>query len=115
MRSKASSMTILEAHDIHVRFGDRVVLEEVSLSVEEGEFHGIMGPNGAGKTTFFNVLTGRVLVPDHDPVRRVHGPGECGGRIARVPRPRLRWPPRGRWRPRLHRERHGGADRSGPG
>jgi branched-chain amino acid transport system ATP-binding protein len=53
-------MSILEARDIHVRFGDRVVLEEVSLSVEEGEFHGIMGPNGAGKTTFFNVLTGRV-------------------------------------------------------
>ena len=51
-------MTILEARDIHVRFGDRVVLEEVSLSVEEGEFHGIMGPNGAGKTTFFNMVSG---------------------------------------------------------
>jgi len=53
-------MALLEARDVHVRFGDRVVLEEVSLSVEPGELHGIMGPNGAGKTTFFNVLTGRV-------------------------------------------------------
>jgi branched-chain amino acid transport system ATP-binding protein len=51
---------LVEAHGIHVRFGDRVVLEEVDLSVPEGELHGIMGPNGAGKTTFFNVLTGRV-------------------------------------------------------
>lgn len=53
-------MALLEARDIHVRFGDRVVLEDISFSVEPGEFHGIMGPNGAGKTTFFNVLTGRV-------------------------------------------------------
>ena len=53
-------MALLDARDVHVRFGDRVVLEEVSLAVEPGELHGIMGPNGAGKTTFFNVLTGRV-------------------------------------------------------
>ena len=51
---------MLEARDIHVRFGDRVVLEDISFAVEPGELHGIMGPNGAGKTTFFNVLTGRV-------------------------------------------------------
>jgi branched-chain amino acid transport system ATP-binding protein len=51
---------LLEAEGIHVRFGDRVVLEEIDLQVGEGELHGIMGPNGAGKTTFFNVLTGRV-------------------------------------------------------
>lgn len=50
----------LEAREVHVRFGDRVVLEEMNFAVEEGELHGIMGPNGAGKTTFFNVLTGRV-------------------------------------------------------
>jgi branched-chain amino acid transport system ATP-binding protein len=53
-------MPLISACGIHVRFGDRVVLEEVDLDVPEGEFHGIMGPNGAGKTTFFNVLTGRV-------------------------------------------------------
>jgi branched-chain amino acid transport system ATP-binding protein len=53
-------MTLIEAKGIHVRFGNRVVLEHVDLAVDEGEFHGVMGPNGAGKTTFFNVLTGRV-------------------------------------------------------
>ncbi len=53
-------MSMIEAAGVHVRFGDRVVLESVDLRVGEGEFHGVMGPNGAGKTTFFNVLTGRV-------------------------------------------------------
>jgi branched-chain amino acid transport system ATP-binding protein len=53
-------MALIEVSGVHVRFGDRVVLESIDLAVPEGEFHGLMGPNGAGKTTFFNVLTGRV-------------------------------------------------------
>lgn len=53
-------MALIEAAGVHVRFGDRVVLESIDLAVSDGEFHGLMGPNGAGKTTFFNVLTGRV-------------------------------------------------------
>ena len=52
-------MPLLEARNLHLRFGDRVVLEDVSLAFEEGCLSGIMGPNGAGKTTCFNVLTGR--------------------------------------------------------
>jgi branched-chain amino acid transport system ATP-binding protein len=53
-------MALIDVEGVHVRFGDRVVLEEINLSVNEGELHGIMGPNGAGKTTFFNTLTGSV-------------------------------------------------------
>ncbi len=54
------AMALIDVAGVHVRFGDRVVLESIDLAVPEGEFHGLMGPNGAGKTTFFNVLTGRV-------------------------------------------------------
>ena len=53
-------MALLEAHGLHKRFGDHVVLEEVSLAFPAGCLSGIMGPNGAGKTTCFNVLTGGV-------------------------------------------------------
>jgi len=52
-------MALLEARELHKRFGHQVVLDGVSLSFEEGTLSGIIGPNGAGKTTCFNVLTGR--------------------------------------------------------
>ncbi len=61
-------MALFEATHLHKRFGDQVVLQDISLTFEEGQLHGIMGPNGAGKTTCFNVLTGR-FKPDRGTVR----------------------------------------------
>ncbi|QLG47720.1 ATP-binding cassette domain-containing protein [Natrinema halophilum] len=43
-------------------FGDLPVLEDVSLSIEPGEFVGLVGPNGAGKTTLLRTISG-VLEP----------------------------------------------------
>ena len=51
-------MALFEATGLSKRFGDRVVLEQIDLSFDEGTLTGIMGPNGAGKTTCFNCLTG---------------------------------------------------------
>lgn len=51
-------MGLFRAEGIQKRFGARVVLENITLSIEAGSVHGIMGPNGAGKTTCFHVLTG---------------------------------------------------------
>jgi branched-chain amino acid transport system ATP-binding protein len=52
-------MALLEARQLHRRFGRQIVLDGVSLSFDEGTLSGLIGPNGAGKTTCFNVLTGR--------------------------------------------------------
>ena len=59
---------LFEAKHLHKRFGDHVVLEDVSMRFAEGRLTGIMGPNGAGKTTCFNLLTGR-YAPDRGRVR----------------------------------------------
>jgi branched-chain amino acid transport system ATP-binding protein len=52
-------MSLFVARNLHKRFGDQVVLEDISLSFEEATVSGVMGPNGAGKSTCFNVLTGK--------------------------------------------------------
>jgi len=41
-------------------FGSKNVLNNISLSVPEGELFGLLGPSGAGKTTFIKILTGQL-------------------------------------------------------
>ncbi|WP_375386636.1 ABC transporter ATP-binding protein [uncultured Microbacterium sp.] len=45
------------------RFGDKVAVAGISLTVPSGSFYGLVGPNGAGKTTSLSMATG-LLVPD---------------------------------------------------
>jgi zinc/manganese transport system ATP-binding protein len=45
---------------VNVRLGGRTILQDVSLSIKEGEFIVILGPNGAGKTTFLKLLLGLI-------------------------------------------------------
>jgi branched-chain amino acid transport system ATP-binding protein len=59
--------SLLETHDLTVRFGGLVAVSKVELSVKEGEILGVIGPNGAGKTTFINLVTGHVR-PTHGQV-----------------------------------------------
>ncbi|MCB0663409.1 MAG: ABC-F family ATP-binding cassette domain-containing protein [Saprospiraceae bacterium] len=54
---------MLTFQDIFVKYGDRVVLDHVTLSIGNREKLGLIGRNGAGKSTLFKILSGN-LVPD---------------------------------------------------
>jgi len=52
-------MAVLSFRDVWVEYGDKIVLEKVSLDVEEGAFVSIVGPSGAGKSTFLRLVLGQ--------------------------------------------------------
>jgi daunorubicin resistance ABC transporter ATP-binding subunit len=67
---------MIEAHDLHKRFGSTTALDGLGLGVPEGGVLGVLGPNGAGKTTAVRVLTtltipdaGSARIAGHDVVR----------------------------------------------
>jgi len=51
-------MDLIQLKGVTKRFGSNVVLDSVSLNVEEGEILGIVGMNGSGKTTLLKVMVG---------------------------------------------------------
>ncbi|MEU0152503.1 ABC transporter ATP-binding protein [Micromonospora fulviviridis] len=69
-------MPVIEVEHLHKRYGDKVAVDDVSFTVEQGEIFGVLGPNGAGKTTTVECVQGlrradggRVRVLGLDPVR----------------------------------------------
>ena len=64
---ESESMPVVEAQQIWKRHGNRVVVRDVSFTVEPGEVLGMVGPNGAGKTTTIRMLLD-IIQPDEGTV-----------------------------------------------
>lgn len=70
---------MLNLRNIWVEYGDKVVLERISLEIAEGSFVSIIGPSGAGKSSLLRVILGQeqpsrgTITLDGQPL-----PAECG-------------------------------------
>jgi len=77
-----SAIHAIEVRHLSKRFGQKMVVDDLSFNVRQGEVFGLLGPNGAGKTTTLRMLTtllkadaGQVKIFGHDTVKE--------GRLAR--------------------------------
>ena len=61
--------TIIAATDLVVRHGERTILDQLTLGIQEGERIGLVGRNGCGKTTFVRILAG-LQTPDSGEVTK---------------------------------------------
>src|SRR5258708_35184049 len=51
-------MQMIEVQNLTKRYRDRVAIDHLTFSVNQGEILGFLGPNGAGKTTTMKILAG---------------------------------------------------------
>ena len=57
----------IELKNISLSFNKRQILDNISLTIREGEICGLLGPNGVGKSTIFNIIIG-LLTPNYGDV-----------------------------------------------
>jgi len=51
---------VVQTQDLTKRYGDRLAVDRVSMTVKRGEVYGFLGPNGAGKTTTLRMMLGLI-------------------------------------------------------
>ena len=72
----------IEISEVSHNFGQKRVLDQITLTIKKGTFCALLGPNGAGKSTLFSALT-RLLIPAQGTIK-IHG-----NDIHKSPRPAL--------------------------
>ena len=60
--------TIVEFKNVSLAYGNRLILDNISFKINEGQIFGMLGPNGVGKSTIFNLITG-LIAPKHGKIK----------------------------------------------
>jgi zinc/manganese transport system ATP-binding protein len=55
-----NTYSVISAHDVTFGFDHRILVSQMTLAIQKGEFIGILGPNGSGKSTFLRAILGLV-------------------------------------------------------
>ena len=60
--------SIIEFENVTLAYGNRIILDNISFNINEGQIFGMLGPNGVGKSTIFNLITG-LISPKHGKIK----------------------------------------------
>ena len=60
--------SIIEFENVTLAYGNRIILDNISFKINEGQIFGMLGPNGVGKSTIFNLITG-LISPKHGKIK----------------------------------------------
>jgi len=63
IKSYKNKSVILKLDKISLKFGRKIILDNLNIQLNNGQILGLLGPNGVGKTTIFNIITG-LISPD---------------------------------------------------
>ena len=55
---------VIKTNNLVKKYGENIVLDNISIKVNQGEIYGLVGDNGAGKTTLFRILSGQSNISD---------------------------------------------------
>ena len=68
IKSYKKPNSIISFENISLSYGNRLILDNISFKINEGEIFGMLGPNGVGKSTIFNLITG-LIKPDNGKIK----------------------------------------------
>jgi|TARA_B110000037_G_scaffold79659_1_gene95040 lipopolysaccharide export system ATP-binding protein len=68
IKSFKKTNSIIEFENISLSYGNRLILDNISFKINEGQIFGMLGPNGVGKSTIFNLITG-LINPNHGKIK----------------------------------------------
>ena len=63
IKSFKKQKQVIALNKVTVSFAKRIVLDQISFNINQGEIFGMLGPNGVGKSTIFNLICG-LIKPD---------------------------------------------------